>query len=411
MPIQTLISAVMRWTERTFTTRIDVNAVIEANAPDWEAAEGAPGHIKNRPFYAEQRHVPVADVLDIEFTATAVDDGFGNTVYEADISQYFDTVKRLVLTLGDSSQLAEAPKFYSLDGAEYEVAVSDYRDVGAMYSRSYGNAALRKQGEADTGEPLYLSVYSPGDYYNQVRIYVADDKPHVFSIYTKGEVVKQLDAMFLPSLVGRSGEAKEAEVFNGLDSSRATGQYSHAEGNGTAQGAYSHAEGGYFDDSKGGTAYGRGSHAEGYATLAEGSCSHAEGGETVASGNYAHAEGDETEANSQAAHAEGWGTVADGQASHAEGGYTRAYSWCQHVQGTYNVVDETGSAGGKGTYAHIVGNGSSNSKRSNAHTLDWDGNAWYAGTVEGTALILKSPDGSRYQVTVGNDGTISATKL
>jgi hypothetical protein len=32
------------------------------------------------------------------------------------------------------------------------------------------------------------------------------------------------------------------------------------------------------------------------------------------------------------------------------------------------------------TSAHIVGNGT-DSKRSNAHTLDWSGNAWYSGNV------------------------------
>lgn len=35
----------------------------------------------------------------------------------------------------------------------------------------------------------------------------------------------------------------------------------------------------------------------------------------------------------------------------------------------------------KGKYVHIVGNGTSDTERSNAHTLDWDGNAWYAGDV------------------------------
>ena len=32
-------------------------------------------------------------------------------------------------------------------------------------------------------------------------------------------------------------------------------------------------------------------------------------------------------------------------------------------------------------YAHIVGNGTSDSSRSNAHTLDWYGNAWFAGSI------------------------------
>lgn len=33
------------------------------------------------------------------------------------------------------------------------------------------------------------------------------------------------------------------------------------------------------------------------------------------------------------------------------------------------------------TYAFVVGNGTSNNARSNAHTLDWNGNAWFAGDV------------------------------
>ena len=35
----------------------------------------------------------------------------------------------------------------------------------------------------------------------------------------------------------------------------------------------------------------------------------------------------------------------------------------------------------EGKYAHIVGNGISDTERSNAHTLDWDGNAWFAGDI------------------------------
>lgn len=35
----------------------------------------------------------------------------------------------------------------------------------------------------------------------------------------------------------------------------------------------------------------------------------------------------------------------------------------------------------KGKYAHVVGNGESDEERSNAHTVDWGGNAWYRGDV------------------------------
>ena len=105
-----------------------------------------------------------------------------------------------------------------------------------------------------------------------------------------------------------------------------------------------------------------------------GNYSVAEGYNTTASGKYSHAEGNETIASGESSHSEGGSTVTKGQYSHAEGFGTLASSNHQHVQGKYNVEDTTN------TYAHIVGNGSA-SKRSNAHTLDWDGNAWFAGNV------------------------------
>ena len=74
--------------------------------------------------------------------------------------------------------------------------------------------------------------------------------------------------------------------------------------------------------------------------------------------------------------AEGSGTEASGDASHAEGKNTIAAGRNQHAEGKYNIKDTSNK------YAHIVGNGTSNTKRSNAHTLDWSGNAWYAGEVK-----------------------------
>ena len=100
-----------------------------------------------------------------------------------------------------------------------------------------------------------------------------------------------------------------------------------------------------------------------------------EGGNTTASGWGSHAEGGNTTASGNDSHAEGSGTQAIGSCSHAEGLETKASSWYQHVQGKYNVEDRAT------TYAHIVGNGVNDSTRSNAHTLDWNGNAWYAGDV------------------------------
>ena len=146
------------------------------------------------------------------------------------------------------------------------------------------------------------------------------------------------------------------------------GEYAWAEGKSTtASGKWSHAEGSNT------TASGTTSHAEGSGTTASSSNSHAEGGYTKASGYASHAEGSNSKALGEASHAEGNITTASGDYSHAEGFYTTASVEAQHVQGKYNISDTTS--------AHIVGNGSSNSNRSNVHTLDWSGNAWFAGDV------------------------------
>lgn len=66
---------------------------------------------------------------------------------------------------------------------------------------------------------------------------------------------------------------------------------------------------------------------------------------------------------------------ATGKYSHAEGFNTRTSSFAQHVQGKYNIEDT------EEKYAHIIGNGTDYNNRSNAHTLDWSGNAWYQGNI------------------------------
>lgn len=163
-----------------------------------------------------------------------------------------------------------------------------------------------------------------------------------------------------------SGSNSHAEGYK----TEASGSDSHAEGNYTiASGGQSHAEGYYT------TASECGSHAEGYKTVASGWQSHAEGNNTTASGYYAHSEGAGTEASETCAHAEGSGCNAKARYSHAEGYRTISGGVYQHTEGKYNVED------GEGKYAHIVGGGSSDTDRKNIHTLDWSGNAVFAGNV------------------------------
>lgn len=212
----------------------------------------------------------------------------------------------------------------------------------------------------------------------------------------------------------------------------ASGMYSHAEGFRTqASGGYSHAEG---EDTR---ASGGESHAEGHNTRATGGTSHAEGGNTSAEGPHSHAEGVRTRAGGESSHAEGYKTNASGDYSHAEGYDTRAY-WnsahaegegtytvcpAQHVQGRFNFTpnDETIW---DDKYAHIVGNGVSDTERSNAHTLDWHGVPWFQGRPQfggnaqdddsqqvmangDTEITLKSADGTAHKVTATDDGKLS----
>ena len=223
-----------------------------------------------------------------------------------------------------------------------------------------------------------------------------------------------------------SGDYSHAEGGSTI----ASGSNSHAEGdNTTASGVASHAEGSSSDsatiiiqnlsssttndsiitnwktskfslakgegshiEGKDCLALGDNSHAEGYCNTASGNTSHAEGYFTEATGNTSHTEGVGSIASGSASHAEGMGSIASGSASHAEGSDTIASSGNQHVQGKYNIEDT------ESKYAHIVGNGTSSSARSNAHTLDWNGNAWYKGkvSIDGTPTEDKDLTTKKY---------------
>jgi hypothetical protein len=169
-----------------------------------------------------------------------------------------------------------------------------------------------------------------------------------------------------------------------------------------------------FAQGMGTNASGMASHAEGFCSSASEVGAHAEGQYSSAQGKGSHVEGNSNKAIGDGSHAEGGSTSATGYCSHAEGYGTTAYHKSQHVEGEHNIVDpSTNDTSVRGTYVHIVGNGSF-SKPSNAHTLDWSGDAWYQGTVEGTAMIVKSStSGStkRFKITVDDSGAITATEI
>lgn len=223
---------------------------------------------------------------------------------------------------------------------------------------------------------------------NPVLMVFSLDTTNITDMQLIEKDIKKLDTMYIPDDLnvnnsmtlgirkGRTGVLSSSFGFN----CEASGDYSHAEGdNTTALKENSHAEG---QDT---TASGEASHAEGCRTRASGGNSHAEGYKTVASGGISHAEGNTTTASGNYSHAEGTDTIASGYNSHAEGHGTTAHGENQHAEGKYNIIDT------KDKYAHIVGNGDSNNS-SNAYTLDWDGNGWFAGKLSQEGIPTEDKD-------------------
>lgn len=184
-----------------------------------------------------------------------------------------------------------------------------------------------------------------------------------------------------------------AEIFGDYENNKCTGQWSIVEGSANvATGRACHVEGAQNQALNDGChvegvnciASGYWSHAEGEMTRVTSYASHAEGSYTkmpdgttrygTASGYASHIEGGGCHAEASCSHSEGLATTTKGNYSHSEGRYTIASSPAQHVEGVANIEDAAS------TYIHIAGNGDWNA-RSNAYTLDWDGNGWFAGKV------------------------------
>lgn len=290
------------------------------------------GYIKNRPFYevagVEAEYIPETTLSNFEQRYWSNSDP--------------DTIYYISLTTTDYYTEFSLDKTYTViwDGVRYDNVTCEDTMGGPMLGSS---------------ERQIAGVYGESNQYPfGIQMQYLDSSPELYVIAEEGgthtvkvasiseSYIKTLDPKFLPELVGKyTDTVKYSEIFNDYENNIADGYYSHAEGEFTA-------------------ASGGASHAEGLQTVASGDASHAEGWETVASGTDSHAEGFFTEASGANSHAEGIGTIAKGNS--------------QHAQGKYNIADNN-------TYAHIVGNGDSDSSRSNAHTIDWDGNANFAGDV------------------------------
>ena len=334
--------------------------------PNWaENNPAEPGYISGRTHWAED---PVLVTVLPEMTVTADPES---------LNAYFTP---------ETPPVVNARYNVQLDGAAYSVTAVELMGMVCLGNTSLAGA------ENDTGEP-FLLLYSPEEQV-MIGIFTAAGE-HTLSVFGEVRTYHIMDEAYLPPLIGKPGTAAGAEVFNG-PLNTALGISSHAEGfTAAASGMAAHAEGDHT------TASGDGSHAEGCETNASALYTHAEGYQTAASGNYSHAEGFGASAQAAGSHAEGDHTVASGGGSHAEGLGTIARASYQHAEGKFNAVDTTG------VYAHIVGNGSSDARRSNAYVLDWSGNGFFSGYVQArNDFRLLSPNGTRYRLYVDDDGTL-----
>lgn len=234
------------------------------------------------------------------------------------------------------------------NGTEYTCTATT--DDNESFTLSHGGV------HGDASDSFFCTSYSDGSTYLSVLAegtYTISVTGYVHDIY-------KIDEKYIPGVLGQPGTGVGSVIFNDYEHNIASGRYAFALGSDvTASGEYSYAE----------------------------------GSNTVASGHRSHAEGSYTTSSGESSHAEGNGTVSSGQYSHAEGVSTRAAGRYQHVQGQFNVEDTAS------TYAHIVGNGKYNN-RSNAHTLDWQGTAWFAGDVYvGSNSGINKDEGSKRLIT------------
>ena len=259
-------------------------------------------------------------------------------------------------TLDDAIAGINMPRYTFVVGDKYDVI---WNGVSYPSLECYFNDEYRH-----LGNPEELPFYIDDDGGNGCFIQGLDDSSWIVSIIYHENIVHKLDPKYidLPDLP--ENIATTDDVQNALDAVNGKMNATDPVGSGS-----------FSMGRKADTTVGNVSFALGYNTTASASYSYAEGHSTIASGIGAHAEGVFTTASGSASHSEGQKTIASGSFSHAEGNNTKATGRNQHAQGQWNIEDTSE------TYAHIVGNGSSDTARSNAHTLDWFGNAWYAGDV------------------------------
>lgn len=402
------------FTDALLTKLNGISAGAEANVQsDWnESDSSSDAYIANKPDLSEKlpsytlgESTTIVDTTTVSFSKDGDNDWYVSgrnpiTItggvsalrkYDCLYEITWDSDKYLLFSHGFCDHGLKRNYNYKING------LTVWTGIGNVVPLGYSSVS-----EDANNIPFAITVQYYGGYFDSDVYIISYDTnvSHTISIKKIPITTKNIDLAFLiPDKYRNRGDflirqgiknssGQTSIILN--EGSQATGRASLAEGGATyATGDYSHAEGMCT------IASGSISHAEGgYGTTASGSYAHAENYGTTASGAIAHAEGALTTASAQAAHAEGGTTIASGTYAHAEGVTTIANHKAQHAGGRFNVADPSQAAATEyGTYAEIIGNGYSEKvdgqtveHRSNARTLDWDGNEVLSGTIEASGF-------------------------
>lgn len=322
-------------------------------------------------------------------TKKYVDDNRIGYIKSEIVGETIDT-STMINSFNNNSYIYESNNVTYLEmGKEYHVIVNGVRYRTLCINNMPGNDQIYET-IIVTGDGFSISIMNKMGYNTK---YYTDNTKCAYEIKLSDELlaapptiqILKMDIEYIPTYL----MPKDLEILNSISVNR-IGDI----GTGSAAIGYKNTASNDFTFAMGiqTTASAPGAHAEGGLTVANASYSHAEGFKSASTGEYSHVEGIVCESSGQGSHAEGYYTVASGQRSHSEGCFTEAASQYQHVQGKYNVVDSNG------VYAHIVGNGTGKNNRHNAHTLDWQGNAWYSGKLsqEGTPIEDKDLATKKY---------------
>lgn len=371
---------------------------IKSSTADWgQNDSNALDYVKNRTHYM----LPTTPIGSLDFTATS-SDTIEYTITDEDSEQAIFSYFQALTNKGEVLKVIVGGKEGLLD---------------VTFGHGYFNFSGVFSGSVRLSTGSVLSLVAQNDFitFNQGDTYTVSFEDTTKPYYAK------LDFNYMPDNVYHS---ENAPVKFG------TGSNSTVQGHATtASGTNAHSEG------TGSEANGSGAHAEGAFTVASGHGSHAEGANTKATGDYSHAEGSVTVANRLGMHAEGKYNLYDSAkyvdvvTSSRENFWSNMYAASEYtfdadtgyytlvnaspkseaaiglyyatsyqykngtitilkkpislISGTnYNIERHNSNLASnfQGKYVHVVGNGDS-SARSNAYTLDWDGNGWFAGDV------------------------------